>query len=185
MLSFYLSMIEGDWEKELFTRFYEQYEKKLFAVALRFMRTREGAEDALHNAMVKIIARYMEKFIALTQKPCQELEAWAVIIVKRTALDMLEKESHTTPLPEWWDAPAGGSTEGEADYGRLKELIRAMPETYREVLELRFVLEWSSAEIAGALNLTVSAVDARISRGRSRLIEILRKEGYHLDGQRV
>ena len=29
------------------------------------------------------------------------------------------------------------------------------------------------------------AVDARISRGRDKLIKILRKEGYEFDGKRV
>lgn len=185
MLSFYLSMIDGEREKELFAQFYERYEKKLFAVALRFMRNQEAAEDAVHTSMVKIIEKYMEKFIALTQKPCQELEAWAVTIVKHTAMDMLEKESRTTPMEEWWDAPAPGSTESEAGYSRVKELIRAMPETFRDTLELRYVLEWSSADIAKALGITVSAVDARISRGRDKLIKILRKEGYEFDGKRV
>lgn len=185
MLSFYLSMIESDREKEIFTWFYEHYEKKLFGVALRYMRTKEAAEDAVHASMVKIIAKGMERLLELSQKSCQELEAWAVIIVKHTALDMLEKDSHTTPMEEWWDAPESGSTESEAGYSRVKELIRSMPETYREVLELRFVLEWSSAEIAQALGITVTAVDARISRGRTKLIGILRREGYDLDGQRV
>lgn len=185
MLAFYLSMIEGDREKELFTQFYERYDKKLFAVALRFMRNREAAEDVVHASIVKIIAKYMEIFLELTQKPCQELEAWAVTIVKHTAMDTLAKESRTTQIEEWWDAPAPGSTESEVGYSRVKELIRSMPETYRDTLELRYVLEWSSADIAKALGITVSAVDARISRGREKLIKILRREGYEFDGKRV
>ena len=67
----------------------------------------------------------------------------------------------------------------------MKELIRSMPETYRETLVLRYILEWSSADIAKALDITVSAVDARISRGRDKLIKILRREGYEFDGKRV
>ena len=46
------------------------------------------------------------------------------------------------------------------------------------MLELRFLEELDSAEIARRTGLSVSAVDTRIHRGRKRLQEALRKEGY-------
>ena len=60
-------------------------------------------------------------------------------------------------------------------------LVDSMPETYREVLTLRFVLEWSSKEIARTLGLSVGAVNTRISRGRAMLIQRLKEEGYDYD----
>ena len=56
-----------------------------------------------------------------------------------------------------------------------------MPEEYRRVLELRFVAEWSLADIAAELGLTEGAVKTRIFRGRKLLIRTLKREGY-LDG---
>ena len=68
---------------------------------------------------------------------------------------------------------------GEAgDPGDIIAVLRSMPETYRTVLELRFLEELDSAEIARRTGLSVSAVDTRIHRGRKRLQEALRKEGY-------
>ena len=64
----------------------------------------------------------------------------------------------------------------------LVALIRRMPEGYRRILELRFVAEWSLADIAEELGLSESAVKSRIFRGRKLLIRALRKEGY-LDGR--
>ena len=56
-------------------------------------------------------------------------------------------------------------------------LICRMPETYRAVLEMRFVEERSTREIAQKLNIPEATVNTRIFRGRSLLIERLREEG--------
>ncbi|MGN0969499.1 MAG: RNA polymerase sigma factor, partial [Evtepia sp.] len=56
--------------------------------------------------------------------------------------------------------------------------IRAMPEQYRTILELKFVLEWRDKDIARYVGLSESAVSTRITRGRKLLQEALRKEGY-------
>ena len=77
--------------------------------------------------------------------------------------------------------PAPSGAEDEAGYRRLVALVDSMPETYREVLTLRFVLEWSSKEIARTLGLSVGAVNTRISRGRAMLIQRLKEEGYDYD----
>ena len=58
------------------------------------------------------------------------------------------------------------------------EIIREMPEIYRAILEMRFVEERSTKEIAAALSLKESTVDVRIHRGRALLMKKLREEGY-------
>ena len=72
----------------------------------------------------------------------------------------------------------GNWKEGEDAYRRLVGLIRSMPQRYRRVLELKFVCEWSTKEIAHHLGLKEDAVKQRVSRGRELLMEKLREEGY-------
>ena len=60
-------------------------------------------------------------------------------------------------------------------------LIRALPESYRRILELKCVEEWSNREIARRLNITESTVSMRVLRGRAMLRERLEKEGYTYD----
>ena len=72
--------------------------------------------------------------------------------------------------------PAAPAEDG--GFRALVEVIRRMPETYRRVMELRFLTEWSHAEIARELHITEGAVKTRVSRGRQLLIEAMRKEGY-------
>ncbi|WP_295857527.1 RNA polymerase sigma factor [uncultured Oscillibacter sp.] len=61
-------------------------------------------------------------------------------------------------------------------------VIRAMPELYRQVLEMKFVLEYSNREIARVLRMNEATVATRISRGRKALMAKLEEAGYRNDG---
>ena len=77
------------------------------------------------------------------------------------------------PLDPDWDAPApeAGDVQGIVD------LIRALPEQYRTILELKFLWEWTDRAIAQAVGLSVDAVSARVSRGRKLLQKKLTRGG--------
>ena len=96
--------------------------------------------------------------------------------VKNVAVDMLRKERREEALPEDWDPPAPET--GETDYRYLVSLIRALPESYRRVLERKCVEEESNREIARRLGLKESTVATRVLRGRTMLAAALEKEGY-------
>ena len=74
--------------------------------------------------------------------------------------------------------PEAAAPQEDGEVRCLVELIRAMPENYRRILELRFLAEWSHADIARELNMSVGAVKTRLSRGRQMLIQRMREEGY-------
>ena len=61
----------------------------------------------------------------------------------------------------------------ENDERSIIEVIQSMPDTYRAVLEMRFIEERSTREISKALALTETAVNVRIHRGRTILINVL------------
>lgn len=130
------------------------------------------AEDAVHDTFMKFIRHYDE----LRDQPDGRLSAWLLVVLKNTALDMLRREKWETACEELPQEPAACGDEGE--FRALVAIIRRMPPDYRRVLELRFVAEWSMAEIARELELTESAVKSRIFRGRKLLMDELWKEGY-------
>ena len=85
------------------------------------------------------------------------------------------------PLEETWEPSAPEHLEEESAFLRPVELIRSMPETYRQVLELKLVEERSTGEIAHATGLSETAVNSRFLRGRALLREKLRDEGYEYE----
>ena len=173
-----LTALELETDRALLQQIYEQYEPRMYRVALQVLKSSVLAEDAVHDAFLKLIKYFSE----IRKISCKELEPFVVIIVKRTALDLLKQEKRLTSLEDGWDPPAGSGPEIETAYHRLVELIRSMPDTYREVLELRCVLEWSNKDIARRLSLSENAVAVRLMRGKALLQNKLEQEGYGREG---
>ena len=170
MLPLLLSALERPEEKRIFTLFFQAHEQGL----LRYARSLTGSpalgEEVCQEAWMKCL-QHAETFFAI---PPDRRLGWMVVIVKHTAYSLLEKEGRHLPLDPDWDAPApeAGDVQGIVD------LIRALPEAYRRVLELKCVEEESNREIARRLGLKESTVATRVLRGRALLAETLEKEGY-------
>ena len=156
MLSMLLAMLETEEDRERFLKLHGTYEKKLYAVAVRVLGDRTAAEDAVQQTWLQLIRRW-DRVSGLAWS---ETEGYLVTAVKNVAVDMLRKER------------------GETDYRYLVSLIRALPESYRRVLELKCVEEESNREIARRLGLKESTVATRVLRGRTMLAAALEKEGY-------
>ena len=173
MLPVYLAMLEEDTDRELFGLIYQQYYHKMMAVARQILSSEPKAEDAVHDAFLKIIAHFED----LKAVPEKRRIYWIVTVTKNAAVDLLRKEGREIAVEDE-TVLMGAVTPNTGEFEMLVELIRAMPEGYRRVLELRFVAEWSHAEIARELHISEGAVKTRVSRGRQLLIDRLEKEGY-------
>lgn len=169
-------LFNKDPSRERFTQLYKANHRQMYRFAVQILGPGPRAEDAVHDAFVKLIRHFDQ----LRDTPEDRLSGWLAVVVKNAALDILRREQRETELEAGDWEPAVPADEG--GFHALVALIRSLPEDYRRVLELRFVTEWSLAEIAQELDLTEGAVKTRIFRGRKLLIEELRKEGY-LDGR--
>lgn len=168
--------LERDEAQTRFTRLYQRNQRQLHRLAARFLGPGPRAEDIVHDTFIKLIQNYSQ----LRSRSDGQLERWMMAVARNASLDVLRKEGRETELEAQAWEPAVPADQGE--FEALVALIRSMPEDYRRVLELRFLAEWSLADIARELGLTEGAVKSRIFRGRKVLIDTLRKEGY-LDGR--
>lgn len=168
--------LEQDEDQTRFTRLYQRNQRQLHRLAARFLGPGPRAEDIVHDTFIKLIQNYAQ----LRSRSDGQLERWMMAVARNASLDVLRKEGRETELEAQAWEPAVPADQGE--FEALVALIRSMPEDYRRVLELRFLAEWSLADIARELGLTEGAVKSRIFRGRKVLIDTLRKEGY-LDGR--
>jgi RNA polymerase sigma-70 factor (ECF subfamily) len=67
--------------------------------------------------------------------------------------------------------------EKEETFGKLRELMNDMPTADREILTLRYALDYNAGEIADILHINATAVHMRLSRARQRLAERLTAQG--------
>ena len=96
--------------------------------------------------------------------------------MKNEATTILRKNKRIVQLENWDSFTV--EAEDITDYQELVHLFSSLPETYRAVLEMKFLLDYSGKEIAKRLGISESAVNTRISRGRVLLREIVEKEGF-------
>ncbi len=69
------------------------------------------------------------------------------------------------------------SLEREETFAQLREVLEQMPKADREILTLRYALDYDTGEIADVLSINATAVHMRLSRARQRLAERLKAQG--------
>lgn len=177
MIEILMMSIENDDDRAFFARLYQNNEKLLFAVANGILHAQTKAEEAIQETFVKAI-EHLDK---LKGKDEEEIKAWLIVVAKNISINLVKKEAQiqyfdpqdeTESMVERYTA----DLTDEINYGRLKELIRELPDTYKNILYLRFVCEWSYSEIAHELGVSVNLVGTRVLRGREILIRKLKNE---------
>ena len=161
---------------------------RLMAVARRFVRNEEDAQDIVQSA-------YLSAFKALGQFEgnCQ-LSTWLHRIVVNTALMKLRskkrkpEESIEDLLPAFqedghhveqfsdWNTPADALIERNETRATVRACIDQLPDNHRTVLLLRDIEERSTQEVADLLSMTPTAVKVRLHRARQALSTLLRKQ---------
>jgi RNA polymerase sigma-70 factor (ECF subfamily) len=90
---------------------------------------------------------------------------WVAIIARNRAADFYRRARETEELHEGLAQSAGH----EAEASEVLEIIRALPEAYRETLVLRLVEGMTGPEIAGRTGLTPASVRVNLHRGMKLL----------------
>ena len=175
MLICYLQMLDTPEEKIRFEQIYLKYRGLMYHVADGILHNRQDAEDAVHNAFLRII----KHFKRLQSIPSQDLAPFVTVIARNEAISLQRKRKGEAPLEDW-DGPAE-PLEAVTDYHALVDIFTRLPQTYRAALEMKLLLGYSDGEIAARLDLSKTAVSTRINRGRQLLRDIVEREGFRLE----
>ena len=175
MLVYYLQMLDTPEEKIRFEQIYLKYRGLMYHVADGILHNCQDAEDAVHNAFLKII----KKFSQFQNTPAEDLAPKIVVIARNEALSLLRKKKDTAPLEDW--EGFAETAEEISDYHALVDTFTRLPQTYRATMEMKLLLGYSDGEIASKLGLSKAAVCTRISRGRKLLRDIVEREGFLMD----
>ncbi len=140
-----------------------------------------GRPDLVDDVAQQVWLRVWERLDTL-QSPAR-LRPWLYTIARHTALDVgashgrrsgrttsLENVSAVDERSERHPAQAASRREQREV---LLAAVQALPADYREPLVLRHLQDWSYAEIAQVLNVSVETVETRLVRGRALLRELL------------
>lgn len=178
MLTFYLALAEDN-DKRLIEVIYLRYKNLMLNRAYEILRDKALAEDAVHDAFMRII-RNTDK---LGSADSPRTKGYVVIVTENVAKTMYTK-SHKQNVVELDEAePAkenvAAQVEGKLTAQLVAQKIASMPDKYREVMLLKYLHNMSDKEISSSLKISQSAARKRIERARLLLKKLL---GGDVDG---
>ena len=132
------------------------------------------APDGVDDLMQDVFLHAMGQLHALRDGAA--FAGWMATMARRRAADWRRRRRDTVPLDEAMAAPEAPELHSAR---AAVELIRALPEAYRETLLLRFVAGLNSPEIAKRTGLTPGSVRVNLHRGVKLLRDKLGKEHDH------
>ena len=161
-------VLAGD--REAFSELVEQYRKLVYHVAGHFLRNADEVDDAAQEVFFRCY-RALDRY-----NPEYRFSTWISGITRNHCLDMLRKNSRVTVVDfeECEYLATDRSTPEEAfleeeERAELKHAVDALPENYREVVNLYHGEELSYQAMAARRDKPISIVKNRLMRARRML----------------
>ena len=154
-------------EEDAFAALYSRYAPMVHGILLARVPRAEVA-DLLQDVFLLALQR-----LTALRDPAA-FGGWLVRIARHRAADFHRAKRDLVPLPEG-DLPQA-AVEPETDDGdaaRVLDIVRSLPEAYRETLVMRLVEGLTGPEIAARTGLTPASVRVNLHRGMKLLRERL------------
>src|SRR5580658_764645 len=175
-----------------FETLFNRHQRKIFALAFRYTRVREDAEDIVQQTFQKAFLHLQ------TFEGKSSLSTWLTRIAINQALMLLRSrrglrevliddsngDEKAAPALELADA----NPDPEASYLKREKIqilsaaIRQLRPRMRKAIELREIAELSNRDTAAHLGVSIGTVKARVFHARRKLAMVLR---HHMRPRRV
>jgi len=154
------SVLAGD--RDMFGRLYELYAPLVHGVLLARM-PRSEVEDVVQDIFLHALRKLH------TLRDANAFGPWIAMIARNRAVDYYRRSRETVEITD----DIRGTDKQESKAAEILELIRSLPEAYRETLVLRLVEGMTGPEIAARTGLTAASVRVNLHRGMKLLREKL------------
>lgn len=177
MLAFYLNTVETTEQKCRFEEIYCTYKKAMLNLAYGFLNDSFESEDAVHTAFMNI-AKNIEKVNSLSHNDAKN---YCFKAVKNASIDMLKKKQKLKQVDL-------NETQGYSDnlldeicekssVETIKKAINELDDVYKDVITMHFLYDMNIQEISNLFGRNASTIRTQLSRGKTKLCELLKKEG--------
>lgn len=159
-------------DQQTFISLVEPFQNRLFRIAKRLLVSREEAEDAAQEVMVRLWTKKSEL------QSYQSVEALAVRMTKNYCLDQLKaKRSSNLRIDDTYNLQPGGHLEKEIEardqLAQVEQCLQALPEQQRMIVHLREIEHLEYDQIAQIMEMNEAAVRVNLSRARKKLRELM------------
>lgn len=162
-----------------FASLYERHSREVWAIAYARRMDSDIAMDIAQEAFLRLWKQWEAGEKILNPR------AWLLRVARNLAEDYAKsafRRNGTTP-PQLMNGVSSSELqplelmEREETFGQLRETLAELPEADRDILTLRYALDYDATQIADLLGINVTAVHMRLSRARQRLADRLIAQG--------
>jgi RNA polymerase sigma factor (sigma-70 family) len=172
-----LARIAGS-DEDALAALYDRYGRVAYGLALRILRDRALAEDAVQDAFLAVW-RTAGRFEPARAKP----STFILTLVHRRAVDVVRREERRRSDPlEAAPDPAARATDEEVDVRSkrrtVQEALARLPADQRQALELAYYGGLTQTELAERLGVPLGTIKSRMFTGLARLRHLLTEAGF-------
>lgn len=166
-------------DREALSPLMERHSKRVYRIALSYLRDADDALDAVQDTFVKAFQN------AARWDPTSEVAPWLMRIAVNHSIDQYRRGKrrgvHHTPLVDGdhderivaQEASPERHAQGKELGEKIARALETLPEGYRAVFVLRHYDGMSLEEISGTLKLSLGTVKSSLHRATHRLRERL------------
>jgi RNA polymerase sigma-70 factor (ECF subfamily) len=178
-LVLFLAAIEDEDSRNFMVQLYLEYEAPMFRTAMGILHHQQDVEDVVQTTCLAL----SKKVPLLQTMDCCTLHSYVVISIRNTAINLIRKRERQQELLYGDDNTLAGLTRGNtmeddqfmafARRDALKQVIGKLPLRDRTLLEMKYILEQSDAEIARVIQVKPNGVRNLLTRARRKLANLL------------
>jgi RNA polymerase sigma-70 factor (ECF subfamily) len=165
--------------REEFQALYDRHGREVWAIAYARWLDAETAMDIAQEAFLRLWKQVE------AGEDIQNPRAWLLRVARNLAEDHAKSSfrRNGTQPPEFMNGVRSGESapldkmEKDEEYARVRAVLTELPPADRDILTMRYALDYDATAIADALGIAVTAVHMRLSRARQRLADKLAPAG--------
>jgi len=164
-----------------FEALYQRHSREVWALAYARWMNADTAMDVTQEAFLRLWKQWEEGEAILNPR------AWLLRVARNLAEDHAKSafRRNGTHPPQTMNGVQGHeplpleSLERQETFAQLHKVLAQLQKPDREILTLRYALDYNTDAIAETLGIQAAAVHMRLSRARQRLADQLRANGVH------
>ena len=162
-----------------FEGLYQHHSKEVWALVYARWLNAEVAQDIMQESFLRLWKQRQDGGTIVNPR------AWLLRVARNLAEDHAKSafRRNGTQPPQTMNGVQGRDLmplermTQEETFGQLREELEQLAPADREILTLRYALDYNASEIAEMLDINPTAVHMRLSRARQRLAERLTAQG--------
>ena len=159
---------------------YQRHNREVWALAYARWMDADMALDIAQEAFMRLWKHW-----EASSEEIQNPRAWLLRVARNLAEDYAKSafRRNGTQPPALMNGVSSQEPqpleklEREESFAQLRAMLEQLPQGDRDILTLRYALDYDAQQIADLLSINATAVHMRLSRARQRLADRLTAEG--------